>query len=379
MKKDIASTIYLIDPQGRSIELKALAYDSEDRFQELLAQHHNLMDGEQFQPDNPRRWLLIDREVAISDGESDRWSLDHLFVDQDAIPTLVEVKRKSDTRLRREVIAQMLDYAANASFSWSEAWMKERFSGRCVKDSKDSEAELAAFLEGVDLSPDTFWIQARKNLAAGQIRLVFVADRIPAELARIVEFLNEQMHTVEVLALELRHYSGGGFSTHIPRVFGATARVEAQRQGAGARRVWDAESFDRDLAARLAGDERTFKLIREFVVLARSRFEVGYGTGAARGSITFYERRLSNRGPLTIYSDGGLQIKSGWLDDSEPARAWRTLLQEELASKALPLDSGTESSFKLAPADWCDLASKYLAAVSQTRDRCVREHASLTA
>lgn len=40
-------------------------------------------------------------------------SLDLFLLDQDGIPTLVEVKRSSDTRTRREVVAQMLDYAAN--------------------------------------------------------------------------------------------------------------------------------------------------------------------------------------------------------------------------------------------------------------------------
>ena len=43
-----------------------------------------------------------------------RWSLDHLFLDQDANPTLVEVKRSTDTRIRREVVGQVLDYVANA-------------------------------------------------------------------------------------------------------------------------------------------------------------------------------------------------------------------------------------------------------------------------
>lgn len=37
--------------------------------------------------------------------------MDHLFVDQDAIPTLVEVKRSSDTRIRREVVGQLLEYS----------------------------------------------------------------------------------------------------------------------------------------------------------------------------------------------------------------------------------------------------------------------------
>jgi hypothetical protein len=31
-------------------------------------------------------------------------------LDQDAVPTLVEVKRSSDTRIRREVMGQMSDY-----------------------------------------------------------------------------------------------------------------------------------------------------------------------------------------------------------------------------------------------------------------------------
>ena len=40
--------------------------------------------------------------------------LDHLFLDQDGVPTIVETKRSSDNRLRKEVVAQMLDYASNA-------------------------------------------------------------------------------------------------------------------------------------------------------------------------------------------------------------------------------------------------------------------------
>jgi hypothetical protein len=35
-------------------------------------------------------------------------------LDQDAIPAIVEVKRSTDTRIRREVVGQMLDYAANS-------------------------------------------------------------------------------------------------------------------------------------------------------------------------------------------------------------------------------------------------------------------------
>jgi hypothetical protein len=36
-----------------------------------------------------------------------------------------------------------------------------------------------------------------------------MSGRIPAELRRIVEFLNKQMNPAEVLALELRQFEGG--------------------------------------------------------------------------------------------------------------------------------------------------------------------------
>lgn len=65
--------------------------------------------------------MLIKRDAGIRDREGGGgcWSIDHLVVDQDAVPMFVEVKRASDTRSRREVVAQMLDYAGNGSVFWT--------------------------------------------------------------------------------------------------------------------------------------------------------------------------------------------------------------------------------------------------------------------
>src|SRR5215470_14796415 len=95
--------------------MREQAYDSEDLLQALLAKYPNLLAGDQL-AGSPRRWLLVRREAGIPDREAGgaRWSLDHLFIDQEAVPTLVEVKRSDDTRIRREVVGQMLDYAATA-------------------------------------------------------------------------------------------------------------------------------------------------------------------------------------------------------------------------------------------------------------------------
>ncbi len=93
---------------------------SESLLQELLATHPDLLAGEQINRDDPGRWLLVMREMSVTDQQDGAggWSLDHLFLDLDAVPTLVEIRRSRDTRIRREVIGQMLDYAANAVAYW---------------------------------------------------------------------------------------------------------------------------------------------------------------------------------------------------------------------------------------------------------------------
>src|SRR3989304_3079977 len=158
-------------------------YDSEDLLQELLAKYPNLMAGEQIDSESPRRWLLVSREISLPSQEdvAGRWSVDQLFLDQDAVPTLVEVKRSSDTRIRREVVGQMLDYAANAVVYWPIDRVRGQFEATCERNGLDPEQALAEFLGG-DSDQEEFWQKAKTNLQAGRVRMLFVADEIPSEL-----------------------------------------------------------------------------------------------------------------------------------------------------------------------------------------------------
>jgi hypothetical protein len=107
----MANNIYLIQQDGKLRAMTEQPYSNEELLQKLLEDYPELLGGDQVDATAPRRLLLISREYGVPGEEngSDRWSLDHLFVDQEGIPTLVEVKRSSDTRLRREVVGQMLD------------------------------------------------------------------------------------------------------------------------------------------------------------------------------------------------------------------------------------------------------------------------------
>lgn len=111
----VSGGIFLLRGNDELVEMRESPYEAEDVLQALIARFPSLLAGDQYSGGSPRRWLLVGREASLPDDEdgAGRWSVDHLFLDQDAVPTLVEVKRGSDTRIRREVVGQMLDYAAN--------------------------------------------------------------------------------------------------------------------------------------------------------------------------------------------------------------------------------------------------------------------------
>ena len=190
--------------------------------QQLLADHPELLDGEQMRPGDPLRWLLVSREMGIAA----RWSVDHLLVDQDGLPTLVEVKRGTDTRIRREVVGQMLDYAANAAVTWSrdsiERTLGDGDDDTTLRELLDPEQDLDN--DDFDDAKSDFWAKVASNLAAGSARLVFVADAIPDELARVVEYMNRHMD-VEVLAVELKHFEGQANRIIVPRIIGRLAKL----------------------------------------------------------------------------------------------------------------------------------------------------------
>ncbi|MCC5953680.1 MAG: hypothetical protein JJU45_16430 [Acidimicrobiia bacterium] len=239
-----------IERDGELANLQLAKFEAEEDFQQLLEDHAVLLAGDQINRDSPRRFVLVCREARIPSeaGGSDRWSADHLFIDQDAVPTIVEVKPKEDTRLRREVVGQMLDYASNASVYWEQGHLRALFDRTWEAKGSSPLAALAALYEHGTPSEavaDQFWDQADANLEAGRLRMLFVADEIPLELQRIIEFLNEHMSPAEVLGIEIRQYVGGGMRAMVPSVIGQTAAARTTK-----RRASDGREFG-ELAAEM--------------------------------------------------------------------------------------------------------------------------------
>jgi hypothetical protein len=133
------------------------------------------------------------------------------------------------TRLRREVIAQILDYAANGLARWRASDLRSKFESECEKRNEQPTAVYEdAF--GPKLEYDAFWALVKTNLEAKRIRMLLVADVIPREVKAVIEFLNAQMDPAEILALELRQYTGeNGLRTIVPTIFGQTEAARSTK------------------------------------------------------------------------------------------------------------------------------------------------------
>src|SRR5271170_3976420 len=176
MERDLASGVFVLKDNAL-VSMASAQFASEEQFQDLLAKFPELLSGDQIDPSIPRKWILIRREKAVPADEdgSSRWSLDHLFLDQDGVPTLVEVKRQTDTRIRREVVGQMLDYAANSISYWTIDTIRSAFERACSEKTENAEEKLRGFL-GHNTEQESFWKTIEANLKAGRIRMLFVAD-----------------------------------------------------------------------------------------------------------------------------------------------------------------------------------------------------------
>jgi len=256
--------------------LEQRPYEKEEMLQQALADFPEVIAGPMTVGDNVASLLLIKRELGgpRGDGGAAAFSLDHLFIDTDAVPVLVEVKRSCDTRVRREVVGQMLDYVANAVAYWPVAELRQALDLSSMAMGGPTGEELVSdFTSGLDV--EDFWRQVEVNLRSGRVRLIFVADVLPPELVRVIEFLNEQMSPAEVLGVELRQYLSKAVSSGppqivlVPRVVGRTSAAVATKVRASGGQLWSRASL-LDYASSVTGAGE-MELIRRLLDDAEQR------------------------------------------------------------------------------------------------------------
>ena len=64
-KTTMSGDIFLLQDNGELVELNEAPYETEALLQRFLAQYPDLLAGKQMNPEAPRKWLLISREMAV--------------------------------------------------------------------------------------------------------------------------------------------------------------------------------------------------------------------------------------------------------------------------------------------------------------------------
>ena len=184
------------------IEGKGQGYD-EAWLQELIRKHPDTLPVAEIEPVfSPM--IAIGREVSTETGV-----IDNLFISHRGYLILVETKLWKNPEARREVVAQVIDYAVSLS-----KWNYERLnnvSREYTKKYEDAELDLVDWVEKqlgpVEGGRDFFEEIVAQNLRLGRSLALIVGDRIRQSIVEMVDHVNKYPGLALNIALvELQGY-----------------------------------------------------------------------------------------------------------------------------------------------------------------------------
>ncbi len=139
--------------------------------------------------------------------------------------------------------------------------------------------------------------------------MIFVADQIPTELQRIVEFLSSQLDPAEVFAVEVKQYVGQEHKALVPRIVGKTAfaRSEGERPAL----QWNAETIaDALRTSSRPADAEIFRKILEWTKNRSLRPK--WGNGKFAGSFSaMLDHNSDNYWTFAVWTYGAVSIQFG--------------------------------------------------------------------
>lgn len=226
---------------SRSFRDGFLGKTLEDGLQELIEHYPGIIPGRQISSgsDDPPRFLLLCREMSVGG-----WSLDFLLVDQYAIPTLVEAKLVENPESRRAVIGQIIEYAANAADNWLGGKLFEKASKYYADKGFDLNELVTQLTENDDESASDFFDRIENNLMQGKMRLIITADKLRPEVRKVIEYLNAETRSIEILGLEISFYGDDDESfVLVPTIVGQSQIIANKKSGSEKPTTWDYQLF----------------------------------------------------------------------------------------------------------------------------------------
>ena len=160
------------------------------------------------------RLTVLGSEVRLGNGYADI-----LAVEPTGRPAIIEVKLARNPEARKEIVSQVLAYAAflrGMSVEGLEQGLLGK--GSAVASSGSILGAVQALDQEGAVDADTFTASLQEYLSQGNFRLVLVLDEISAELERIVAYLDAiTVHALTIDVITLNIYEVNDVTVALPQ------------------------------------------------------------------------------------------------------------------------------------------------------------------
>jgi hypothetical protein len=285
----------LVNTADGWVPAEPVRYQAEADFQQLVQ--------ETFDPtlvSQDDRPVVVAREVSTSTGGR----IDVVAVDQDGVISLCECKLDRNSGSRREVLGQVIEYAASLngiSFEQFRRMLEVRLGADPVDAMRDHASD--------DFDPIAWREAVSGALAEGRFRLIIAVDELTDALKQTVIYLNERASFSLVVA-ELRRVKKDGVDILASTLFGEEAARRKLPRRPSTATVSDADTVV--VAARLAYPE--FKELGAYVCQPKRSFRQGthfFGFYAERTIYPEFPRIVTRREDLVFSEEKALALQNG--------------------------------------------------------------------
>ena len=336
---------------ARGVRALEEGFASEEELQQFLKEHSDLMPLEEIEL-NAAPLLCIGWEVGLASGAEDI-----LYIDETGLLTVVETKLRKNPEARREVVGQILEYAAQMA-TWTSADVErqaERFfagpEAPKVQANFSLEKAMGTFLQshgtGAGFSYEDFLQRVQTNIERGHFRLVIAIDEPPEPLLRTVEFVNRFSERFEIFLVQLKRFRDltGDQNIFVPALYGNVTTTRPPRE----RERWNESRFIEHLNSQQ--DPETVKYTLEIYGRFNQLSDEAYwGAGTTLGSfnlvVTTDQGRV-NVGQVT--SKGDLYVNFGGLLPKLPHDLVASLAGSLRGIKGITLPSDLTSKYPPIP------------------------------
>ncbi len=248
---------------------------------------------------------------------------DIIGIDESGNITVVETKLAKNPEIKREVIGQILEYAA---YLWQKPY--EEFDEIIQKKTKGSHLlDLMGKVEkeNEEWSAEDFREAVETNLKEGRFALFIVVDEINEELRRTIDYLNSKNFAdLELYALELKYFEEKGLAVVLPQLYGAVRRTTSIR----VIEEWDEQKFLTDAKSKLNKDE--FVAVEKLFLFSKKYAPdaMGLGKGVVGSINPIFKKFSDGRAIFCLKSNGRLGFSLNWVAKKGVSTQQKNLLEQ---------------------------------------------------